>query len=249
MKTLGAGAAMVPDGTSGERRRPAMSSDAVGRSEVFQTQVPSEKMYPPPLQRLIDTFMRLPGIGPRQAARFAFFVLKERNGLLDDLARSLKEVGGSVAFCAQCFRTIENAKGERCSFCVDKKRDSRTIAIVEKESDMKNLEATGAFRGLYHVLGGTVSPLDQDSPKHLHLTHLYTRAGGLVKDGTCEVILATNPTTEGDMTALYITRVLEPLQEKFPQLKISKLGRGLSLGAELEFTDEITLKNALEHRI
>ena len=207
-------------------------------------------MYPKPLKRLIDAFMHLPGIGPRQATRFAFFILKQKP-LLQELTDALNDADTNVAACTLCFRTMTKEKSTTlCSLCRDQKRDKNTIAIVEKESDMKTLEATGAYRGVYHVLGGVVSPLDPESPKRLHLTALYKRTETLLKkEEACEVILATNSTTEGDTTALYLTRVLEPLKEKYPDFKISRLGRGLSLGAELEFTDEITLKNALKHRI
>ena len=111
------------------------------------------------------------------------------------------------------------------------------------------MEKTGAYSGLYHILGGLISPLDSDSPKKLHLKELFGRVKNLLeKDGKCEVILATGTTTEGDMTALYIDRVLAPLKDQFKDLKISRLGRGLSLGSELEYADEVTLKNALTNR-
>lgn len=134
-------------------------------------------------------------------------------------------------------------------FCGDKKRDTKTIAVIEKESDLQNLEKTGAFRGVYHMLGGFISPLDPESPKRLHVKELYERIKKPVEAGDAvEVILATNATAEGDTTALYIERILLPLKEKHPLLTISRLGRGLSLGSELEYADEITLKNALTNR-
>lgn len=205
-------------------------------------------MYPKPVQRLIDLFTKLPGIGTRQASRFVFHILKE-GGLAEDFVKSLQELQTSVIFCELCFRGVEKEKGSICAFCIDKKRDQRTVVIVEKESDLQNLERTGALNGLYHVLGGTISPLDPNSPKNLHLMELHKRVKNLLeKGGKCEVILATSATTGGDTTALYIERVLEPLKKHYPDFKISRLGRGLSLGSELEYADEMTLKSALTNR-
>lgn len=208
-------------------------------------------MYPKPLQRLIDLFMKLPGIGPRQASRFAFHILKS-NGLAAELDEALKSLDEKIGFCPQCFRTLEKngASAELCILCRDPKRNRIEIAVVEKESDLENLEKTGAYRGLYHVLGGVLSPLDSDSPKKLHLKELHERIKTVLasQSGQCEVILATSATTEGDLTALYIERVLAPLKEQYPALKITRLGRGLSLGSELEYADEVTLKNALTNR-
>lgn len=167
-----------------------------------------------------------------------------------ELIDALKNLQEKVVFCSQCFRSME-ADGQTglCLFCADSKRDSSAIAVVEKESDMQNLEKTGVYHGLYHVLGGTISTLDADSPKKIHLKELYERVKGLLEaKQKCEVVLATNPTTEGDTTALYIERVLAPLQNHFSGIKISRLGRGLSLGSELEHVDEVTLKNALKNR-
>lgn len=133
--------------------------------------------------------------------------------------------------------------------CKDDRRDHSTIAVIEKEQDMQNLEKSGAYKGLYHVLDGIISPLDSSSTKRLHLKELHAHVQKLLeeKDG-CEIILATSSTTEGDTTALYIDRILAPLQSRHPKLKISRLGRGLSLGSELEYADEMTLKNALLNR-
>ena len=209
-------------------------------------------MYPNPLQKLIDIFTKFPGIGPRQAARFAFFVLRESEGLKDALASALKETEERIGFCAQCFRTIEKRTADEpslCAFCRDPKRDQGRIAVVEKESDAQSIEKTGAHQGVYHILGGIISPLDPDSPKKIHLRELYERVkkAGEARSEV-EVILATSATTEGDTTALYIERILMPLKEQNPALKISRLGRGLSLGSELEYADEVTIKNALNNR-
>lgn len=208
-------------------------------------------MYPPPIKNLIDLFTKLPGIGPRQAARFVFYLLKEGE-TARAISQELVSINERIVFCKNCFCTIDkenNALG-LCSLCRDEKRDTAQIAVVEKESDLQNFEKTGAYKGKYHVLDGVLSPLDSDSPRKLHLRALYERVEAALKQfgGKCEVILATNSTTEGDMTALYIDRILAPLKEKYPQFSITRLGRGLSLGSELEYADEITLKNALTNR-
>lgn len=225
-------------------------------------------MYPKPIQRLIDLFSKFPGIGPRQATRFVFYILK--SGTAGELALTLSELNEKVAFCSQCFRSVEvephsglnpgqtlspplKEKGREeaaiCSLCHDSKRDPALIAIVEKESDLQSIEKVGAYHGLYHVLGGVIDPLDSQGPQRLHLKELFARIKNLLEKGeACEVLLATNPTTEGDTTALYIERVLEPLKKHYSALKISRLGRGLSLGSELEHVDEITLKQALINR-
>ena len=208
-------------------------------------------MYPESIQKLIELFCKFPGIGPRQAARFAFFLFKENHAFIGELRAALKEVQDRVAVCEQCFRTMETEEGAArlCSFCRDARRDRSLVAVVEKESDMSNMERTGAYHGLYHVLSGVISPLDNDSPKKIRLRELYERVERMLGAGSpCEVILATNSTTEGDTTALYIERILAPLKEKHSSLKISRLGRGLSLGSELEYVDEITIKNALTNR-
>lgn len=206
-------------------------------------------MYPRPIQKLIDIFTKFPGIGPRQAGRFAFFVLKNNDKVAEDLISALKEVKEKISFCGQCFRSMENQENNLCGFCRDSKRDQKIIAVVEKEADIQNLEKTSLFQGAYHVLSGVISPLDIDSPKRLHLRELHGRIKNVLeKNKKCEVILATGSTAEGDMTAMYIERVLEPFKKQYPDFKISRLGRGLSLGSELEYADEVTLKNALINR-
>lgn len=206
-------------------------------------------MYPQPIQNLIELFGKLPGIGPRQAARFVFHILK-KPGLAGELALTLATLEDKIGFCAQCFRALEKNESGLCNFCRDSRRDTTLLAVVEKESDMQNLEKTGSFLGLYHVLGGVISALDPDSPRKLRLRELHAR----VKKNLAstqkqfEVILATNSTVEGDTTALYIERVLLPLKDTYPHLLVSRLGRGLSLGSELEYADEVTLKNALTNR-
>ncbi len=209
-------------------------------------------MYPKPIQQAIDAFAKLPGIGPRQATRFAFFLAKEKDAVLTDFIQAFSALQGSITLCGVCFRTSETETLEAnvCSLCRNKNRNSRLIAVVERESDMQNIENTGMYRGLYHVLGGVISTFDSDSPKRLHIRHFYERIKTiLASNGSCEIILATNPTTEGDTTALYIEQVLAPLKETYSGMRVSRLGRGLSVGTELEYADDSTIRNALEHRI
>lgn len=208
-------------------------------------------MYPEPIQKLIDLFSRFPGIGPRQAARFAFFILKEKDHFIGEFRAALAAAEERIGICNTCFRMMERENGtvRSCDICTNTRREAHLIAVVEKESDMRTLEQSGAYHGLYHVLGGVISPLDQDSPKRIRLKELFERVQKRLADAeACEVILATNPTTEGDMTARYIERILAPLQSTHGMLTISRLGRGLSLGSELEYLDEITLKNAVQNR-
>lgn len=209
-------------------------------------------MYPKPIQRVIDLLTKLPGVGPRQAARFAFFMLKENHGFAQELAAGLRDMQTHITTCVQCYRTMEkNPEQEtmQCALCRDTRRNDALITVVEKESDLQNLERTGAYSGSYHVLGGVISPLDSDSPKKLHIREMYNRVATLLnQQKQVELILGTNPTTEGDMTAIYIERTFASLKEKTQNFKLSRLGRGLSLGAELEYADEVTLKNALMNR-
>ena len=134
-------------------------------------------MYPESIQKLIELFSKFPGIGPRQAGRFAFFLFRENHAFIEELRVALKEVLDRVAVCEQCFRTMEQKEDavRLCSFCRDSRRDHSLIAVVEKESDMSNMEKSGAYHGLYHVLSGVISPLDNDSPKKIRLRELHER--------------------------------------------------------------------------
>jgi recombination protein RecR len=206
--------------------------------------------YPKPIQNLIELFTKFPGVGPRQATRFAFFLLIQNHGFIGEFQTGLAGLS-RVRQCKLCFRTIEQNGSDEllCALCKDPKRDHTTIAVVEKEADMQSIESTRIFQGLYHILDGVISPLDPESAKRLHLRELHSRVTKLLEhSGKAEVILATSSTTEGDTTALYIDRILTPLKAKFPDLTITRLARGLSLGSELEYADDITLKSALTNR-
>ena len=206
--------------------------------------------YPKPVQDLIDAFAKFPGIGPRQAARFVFFLLRDKKFLIPQMKKTLDDLEKDVALCVDCYRTTDaNKNAPLCDFCRDPKRDHTTIAVVEKESDMQNIEKTGAFAGRYHILGGVISALDPESPKRIHLRELHARISkALSAEGRAEVILATSATTEGDMTAMYIERILAPLKDQHSKLRVTRLGRGLSARSELEYADDQTLRNALNNR-
>ncbi len=207
-------------------------------------------LYPKSVQDLIDAFAKFPGIGPRQAARFVFFLLRDTESLIPHIKKTLSDLEKEVIFCGECYRVTDaNKNAPLCAFCSDPRRDHATIAVVEKESDMQNIEKTGAFAGRYHILGGVISALDPDSPKRIHLRELHARISrALSAEGHAEIILATSATTEGDMTAMYIERILAPLKDHHPAFVVTRLGRGLSAGSELEYADDQTLRNALNNR-
>ncbi|MBU6414873.1 recombination mediator RecR [Patescibacteria group bacterium] len=204
-------------------------------------------MYPKLIQELIEDFTHFPGIGPRQAARFVFYLLKEDKMRVQNLAEKIKRLHEEIGFCKQCFASVTLGEGKLqmlCRSCADAKRDSRVIMVVEKEADLQNIEKTHSFNGMYHVLNGVISPLDSSGPAKLHIKELLMRVKNLLAEKKqVEMILATNPTTEGDTTALYLERTFSPLK-----IKITRLGRGLTTGSELEYSDPETIKNAFINR-
>lgn len=202
-------------------------------------------MYPKPIQKLIEHFSTLPGIGPRAAGRFVFALLKSEPEFLKEFGNSIANLSGAISLCAQCFKSIErDAEKPLCEFCANTHRIPHQIMVLEKEADLASIEKSGTFRGLYHILGGTLSALDSESPKKLKIRELYNRAADIKKRAPeLEMILATNPTPEGDMTANYIERVMEPLG-----IKITRLGRGITAGSELEYVDETTIIHAMKNR-
>lgn len=192
-------------------------------------------MYPSEIENLIRLFSRFPTIGPRTATRFAFYLLQlsktERDKLIEGIA-SLN----NVKTCKYCYRSGE----ESCSICEDKGRDKDTLCVVERETDFASIEKTKIYKGLYFILGGSVSPLRKEDFKNVRGRELKKR---VIEDKIKEVIIATNQNTEGEATALYVERVL-----KETNTKVSRLGRGLPTGGELEYADEETLKSALQKR-
>ena len=194
-------------------------------------------MYDGIVQDLIDEFGRLPGIGPKSAQRIAFHILQTPSFDVKRLATLLAEVRERVRFCEVCGNVSEQ---DRCSICRDPRRNPQVICVVEDAKDVAAIERTREFRGLYHVLGGAISPIDGVGPDDLRVAELMTR----LADGTVqEVILATNPNLEGEATATYLSRLLLTLQ-----LRVSRLASGLPVGGDLEYADEVTLGRAFEGR-
>jgi len=195
-------------------------------------------MYEGALQNVIDELGRLPGIGPKSAQRIGFWLLDQPTEDIGRLADALVVLKQKVHFCAVCFNVAE---GDVCRICADPRRDRRAICVVEESKDIAAIERTNEFRGLYHVLGGAISPIDGKGPSQLRLHELMTR----LADGTVtEVILATNPNLEGEATATYIARLLND----FPGIAVSRLASGLPVGGDLEYADEVTLGRAFSGR-
>ena len=196
-------------------------------------------MYPPPVQRLITELGKLPGIGQRTAQRLAFYILRSDTEDANALADAIREVKERIGLCEVCFNL---ADGPRCRICLDERRDPTVICVVEEPGDVIPIERTHEYRGRYHVLGGALSPIDGIDPEDLKIAELYTRVGG---GGVREVVLATNPTTTGEATALHIAAAL---RERSPDVTVTRLASGLPVGADLEYADEVTLGKALAGR-
>ena len=196
-------------------------------------------MFAPPVNRLITELGRLPGIGQRTAQRLAFHLLRVSDEEALALAEAIKEVKEQVGLCEICFNL---AVGPRCRICEDMRRDGAVICVVEEPSDVIPIERTNEFHGRYHVLGGALSPIDGVDPEDIHLAELFTRVQG---NGVREVVVATNSTTSGEATALYIA---EELRGRAPSVAVTRLASGLPVGADLEYADEITLGKALRGR-
>lgn len=194
-------------------------------------------MFEPPVQRLIDEFARLPGIGRKSAQRLAFHLLNSELADAERLADAIIEMRRKVRLCSRCFNVSAD---EFCSICSDTKRDSTVLCVVERPQDIVVLEKTQEFKGTYHVLGGSISPIAGIGPDQLRFRELLARIND---ESTEEVVAATNPTVEGDATALYMARVLKPLG-----VRVSRLASGLPVGGDLDYADEITLGRALVGR-
>ena len=192
-------------------------------------------MYAGPVSRLISELSRLPGIGQRTAQRLAFHILRASDDEAFALADAIREVKEKVGLCEVCFNLAE---GPRCRICEDTRRDAGTICVVEEPADVIPIERTGEYRGLYHVLGGALSPIDGIDPEDLKIGELIERVNG----ETDEVVLATNPTTTGEATALHIADLLRG------RVSVTRLASGLPVGADLEHADEVTLGKALAGR-
>ena len=188
------------------------------------------------LQRLLDELGRLPGVGPKSAQRIAYYLLEADAEEARRLATAILDVKQQVHFCPICF---SYATRDTCDVCADGSRDRTTICVVSEPRDVQAIERTGTYHGLYHVLGGVISPMDKVGPDQLHVKELSRLADGQVE----EVILATNPDVEGETTATYLSRIIKPLG-----VKVSRLASGLPVGGDLEYADEVTLGRAIEAR-
>ncbi|EME66282.1 recombination protein RecR [Rhodococcus sp. 14C212] len=199
-------------------------------------------MYEGPVQDLIDELGKLPGIGPKSAQRIAFHLLSLEPPEIDRLQAALQQVRDGVRFCEVCGTVSDQ---ERCRICSDPRRDRTQICVVEEPKDVQAIERTREFRGRYHVLGGALDPLSGIGPDQLRIRELLTRIGNQ-EDGVdvTEVIIATDPNTEGEATATYLVRMLRD----FPGLTVTRLASGLPMGGDLEFADELTLGRALSGR-
>jgi recombination protein RecR len=193
--------------------------------------------YPEPVARLIDALQRLPGIGPKTAQRLTFFLLKRPAEEVRELAGSLVAVMDRIVSCSTCFNVTDE---DPCRICADPARDAGLLCVVEEPNDLLAMERTGEFRGRYHVLLGALSPLDGIGPDDLKVRELLAR---LESGGTVEVILATNPNVEGEATAIYLAKLLRPLG-----VRVTRIARGLPVGGDLEYADQVTLTKALEGR-
>ena len=196
-------------------------------------------MYAPPVQRLITELSKLPGVGGRTAQRLTFHLLRASDEDALALAEAIKEVKERIGLCEECFNL---ADGPRCRICCDERRDPELICVVEEPADVISIERTHEFGGRYHVLGGALSPIDGVDPEDLKISELYAR----VRSGSVrEVVIATNPTTTGEATALHIAAGLRALQ---PEISVTRLASGLPVGSDLEYADELTLGRAFAGR-
>jgi recombination protein RecR len=194
-------------------------------------------MFEPPVQRLIDELARLPGVGQKSAQRLAFHLLNVEEADARRLADAIVDMRATVRLCSRCFNVTAD---DECGICMDLRRDPTVVCVVERAQDIPVIERTQEFRGRYHVLGGAISPIAGIGPETLRMRELVARVEG---EGIVEVIAATNPTVEGDTTALYLARLLKPLG-----VRVSRLASGLPVGGDIDYADEITLGRALAGR-
>lgn len=195
---------------------------------------------PLPLQRLINFFERLPGIGPKTAARLVFYLFQTPDSFLNEFAQALEDLKKKILSCSICFNLDES---DPCRICSDPRRQRSLLCVVERPLDILAIEKTGHYHGLYHVLGGVINPLEHIGPEQLHIRPLLNRIKNTPQ--LEEIILATNPTMEGEATALYLKKEIGKIN---PQLKVTRIGHGLPLGADLDYADPGTLTEALRGR-
>lgn len=194
------------------------------------------RKFPEPITNLVAAFARLPGVGPKTALRYVYYLLKQPKADLHVMARALLELGERIQTCPTCFTYTERAL---CEHCADDRRDKSILCVVEEPRDISTIEATNMYHGRYHVLGGVLSPIEGMTPEALRIRELVER----VQTGNItEIILALSPTNQGEATILYLTKLLSP------HVSVTRLARGLPMGATLEFADEVTLGDALKGR-
>jgi recombination protein RecR len=193
--------------------------------------------YTPVVEDLIDQLAKLPGIGKKTAVRLALYILRSSPDDAQNLARSILRVKERIGLCRTCFNIAE---GEECPICRSSQRDGSLLCVVEEPNDLMAIEATGVFKGLYHVLHGAIAPLDGVGPQELKIAELLDR---LKQSGIAEVILATNPTVEGDATALYLAKIIKPLG-----VTVTRIAQGIPAGGEIEYVDSKTMTRSLEGR-
>lgn len=198
---------------------------------------------PKAIQNLIESFERLPGVGPKTAQRLTFYLLHVPQGELDKFAESITALKRDTVLCSLCFTVGDS---DPCSICDDPRRDKTVICVVEQPLDVLALEKNGKYSGIYHVLHGKIDPLNNIGPSEIYIDQLMRRIKNSTNGNSVkEVILATNPTMEGEATAMYINKQLKTNNEK---LKVTRIGRGLPVGADIEYADEVTLQRAMEGR-
>ncbi|MBI3385942.1 recombination protein RecR [Candidatus Gottesmanbacteria bacterium] len=198
-------------------------------------------ILPKAVSRLIESFERLPGVGPKTATRLVFYLLHLPTEELSQFAQNIENLKSHTVLCSVCKNVAE---GDPCTICSDPRRDHATICVVEQPTDVLSLEKTGSYKGVYHVLHGAIDPLNNIGPDEIYIADLLKRMTG-GGDRVSEVILATNPNMEGEATAMYITK---QLKDRNAKCKVTRLAHGLPVGADIEYADEVTLTRALEGR-
>ncbi len=194
--------------------------------------------YPRSIQNLINYFSKLPTVGPKTAERYVFYLLQQHPEELQRFAQAIAELKEKITICETCLAVSEKSP---CEICSDNKRDKEVICVVANTRDMISVESTGQFHGYYHILGGLIDVINDKKPEILNINQLVER---VKKDSIKEIILALNPNVEGETTAMYLTKLLKPLN-----LKITRIAKGMPVGADIEYADEHTLGNALKYRI
>jgi len=193
--------------------------------------------YTPALQALIQLLTRLPGIGEKSAARLAFFILRSDQAFAGELARAIETVKTQTRYCSRCYALTES---DPCPICDDARRDRSILCVVEEPADVSSIERSHGFAGTYHVLHGSISPLDGRGPEQLRIRELLERLG---RENVAEVVIATNPTIEGEATAVYLARLIKPLG-----IRVSRIAHGIPVGGTLEYSDQVTVGRAIEGR-